>query len=428
MRYNYKHETYFGGVSIVKKISVVFFIISFLFCLISCGKSNVILKKGNLKIGVVAYADEKDANIAKHLSAINEMKLDLKLKDNKLIIKKNVTEENCYKTITDLVNLECNLILAVGDGFEDYMVQSALENPDVHFCVANGIQAATSEIDNLHSYSMKEFESRYIAGVAAGLKLNELIKNEIIFPYDLKIGYVASTTGAENVSAYSAFFLGAKSVCSDVKMEVKYVDSKNNIDSERIAANALISSGNIIIAQQSYLNGAAETCQQNNVFYVGCIASTVDIAPDYAITSVDFDWKETYSFLAACILNHDEIPSEWSGGTKIEGEFISSLNERAFISNESYTSVNENIKSVEKKLIEEKLRVFDINKFTVNGKKITSTLSYSNKIASTEEKDNYSYRQVYDNEYISKLGYFMENELSSVPKFNYIIDGITELV
>lgn len=410
-----------------KRLIAVLSLILALLMFASCGKGTGELKKGNVKIGVVISADENDAYAGQHISGINKMKSDLKLKDDKLIIKKNVTEEKCFENITALVDSGCNLIFSIGDGFEDYMVQSATENPTVHYCVANGTQAATSEMENLHSYSVKEFESRYVAGVAAGLKLNDLIDNGEITPSTAKIGYVGSSSGAENTSAYSAFYLGAKSVCPDVTMEVQYAGLPNNANLERIAANALIANGNVLIAQHCYTNGSAETCQQNNVYFIGCIASATDKAPDFAVTSVKFDWSEVYAVPVNCILNHESVPSEWSAGSKTVGAFTIGLNEKAFASKDSFKAAEEKIKSVEKELTEEKLHVFDTSKFTVNGEKVTSTLASENEQNAPEEQPMAPEQFVSEVEYISDSGYFKENELSSAPKFEFKIDGINIL-
>ena len=136
-------------------------------------------------------------------------------------------------------------------------MQSAIDNPNVEFCFANGNQASTSNIENYHNYSVAESESRYVSGVVAGEKLNDMISNGEIANYDIKIGYVGSVSGVDNVSAYTAFYLGVKSVCPNVVMEVQYAGLENNAELEDIAARALIANGSVLISQYSDTNGAA---------------------------------------------------------------------------------------------------------------------------------------------------------------------------
>ena len=144
-----------------------------------------------MKIGVVLYADKNDPYIALHVDGVNRLQSDLKLKDNRVFRMVNVLENDCYDSIAELVEKGCNLIFSVGKSFEDYMVQSAMENPDVQFCVADGEQAQTNQLNNLHSYSMKEFEARYVAGVAAGLKLKDMIQDNELSASDAIVGYTS---------------------------------------------------------------------------------------------------------------------------------------------------------------------------------------------------------------------------------------------
>lgn len=404
----------------MKKI-ISFFLALVLLCgiLTSCGNINI----HNLKIGMIVYSDENDPYVSSHIDALKKVACDFKINRDKVIFKTNVTPDGCYGAINELLEEKCNLIFSVGDGFEDYMVQSATENEKVQYCVCNGVQAATADMLNLHSYSTREFESRYVAGIAAGLKMNDLIEGGEITPESAVIGYVGSVKGASNTSAYSAFYLGAKSVCEEVKMKVLFSGAKQDKELERKVAGALIANGCILVAQQSFANGAAEICENNRKLFVGCISSVTDIAPEYSVTSVLFDWFETYKYPVEQIINDKKIETEWSKGAADTTGFITELNDSAFAEEDMLTKAKEELKNAENDLIDGNRHVFDISTFTVNGEKLKSTVSDS----VSPPFDNDSQGTISDIEYITEAGYYMENELSALPKFDYQIDGIEVL-
>lgn len=404
----------------MKKI-ISFFLALILLCglLTSCGNINI----HNLKIGMIVYSDENDPYVSSHIDAINKATNELKIKSERIVIEKNIGVNECYSSINKLLEEKCNLIFSVGDGFEDYMVQSATENEKVQYCVCNGVQAATADMPNLHSYSVREFESRYVAGIAAGVKMNDLIEGGEITSGSAIIGYVGSEKDAPNTSAYSAFYLGAKSVCENVRMKVLFSGAEQDKELEQKAAGALIANGCILIAQQSYANGAAEICENNRKLFVGCISSVTDIAPEYSVTSVLFDWFETYKYPVEQIINDKKIETEWSKGAADTTGFITELNDSAFTEEYMLTKAKEELENAENDLIDGNRHVFDISTFTVNGEKLKSTVSDS----VSPPSDNDSQGTISDIEYITEAGYYMENELSALPKFDYQIDGIEVL-
>ncbi len=399
-----------------KKIFAIIAVALSLLMLASCNGEDRAKKerRENLKIGLIVSGDESDPYTILHINGIDDLVKSADLNSNQIIKKTGITEENCYSTAVELVEEGCNLIFAVGSGLEDYIVQAATEKFNVQFCVAKGTQAATTGLANLHSYSVAESESRYVSGVAAGLKLNDMIENGEISADNIKVGYVGSMASAENTSAYTAFYLGAKSVCPGVSLDVQYAGLENSENLERIAANALIANGCVLIAQHSYTNGAAETCEQNNVYFVGNVASANDKAPNFAVTSSSSNWNACYTYAVNCIVDGIELPVEWANGYDSDACGILELNENTFASKDRYNEAKAKISETEKALKEKTLNVFDTATWTVGSEAITTTAN--------EELASY----YYGTEYIAD-GYFKEYEFSSLPKFQFRIDGIAEL-
>ena len=81
------------------------------------------------------------------------------------------------------------------------------------------------DLDNTVNTFPSVYEGRYLAGVAAGMKLQEMIDNGEIKADEAVIGYVGAYTFAEVISGYTAFFLGAQSVCPSATMMVEFIGS-----------------------------------------------------------------------------------------------------------------------------------------------------------------------------------------------------------
>ncbi len=141
-------------------------------------KSATKVDASNIKVGVIYVGDENEGYTEAHMTGIKEMKKELGLKDSQIIEKTGIPEDDkCYDAAADLAEQGCNIIFANSFGHEDYMIQAAEEYPDVQFCHATGFKAATSKLSNMHNYFTAVYESRYVSGVVAGLKLNEMIES-----------------------------------------------------------------------------------------------------------------------------------------------------------------------------------------------------------------------------------------------------------
>lgn len=399
-------------------ISVLSVILIVLIALTSCGKSDeqktAEKNKKEIKIGIVLSGDEKDVYSNLHLTGFNAMKESVGLKDDQVVIKKSIKAEDSYKTVAELADSGCTVVFAAGDGIEDYIVQAATEKTEVQFCYADGKQASTSGISNYHNYSVKTFEARYLSGVAAGLKLNDMIENGEISESQTKLGYIGATAGSASRSDYTAFYLGAKSVCKSVTMEVQYSGLNNSANLERIAANALMANGCIMIAQQGYLNGAAETCEKNGKYFIGCDSAATDKAPNFAIASTTIDWTATYTYAVNTLISGQKLPSDWSKGSADDSIGITEINKAAFNSEDKATATTNKVNEVKKNLKDGKIKVFDTSKWTVKKEAVKTTVS--------EE-----FNSMYGGKEFIKDECFMECETVAYPQFNFVIDGITEL-
>ena len=359
----------------------------------------------DIKVGCIMIGDENEGYTEAHLKAVEEMKKNLGLSDDQVVIKTNIKEdEGCYDAAVDLAEQGCNIVIANSFGHESYILQAAADYPDVQFCHATGYQAKSSGLSNMHNFFTRIYESRYLSGVVAGMKLNEMIKNGEVSKDKCKIGYVGAFPYAEVISGFTSFYLGVKSVCDSATMEVKYTNSWASFDLEKECADALISDGCVLISQHADTTGAPTACEAAGVPCVGYNIDMTSVAPNTALTSASMDWGVYYTYAVQCMLDGTAIDTDWCKGFSDGADKITPLNEKVVAE-----GTDEKVKEVEDALADGSLHVFDTSTFTVDGKELT-----------TYKKDGS------DTEYISD-GYFHESEYGSAPAFDVAIDGITSI-
>ena len=363
-------------------------------------------ENSDIKVGIIYIGDENEGYTEAHMTGIKEMKEALGLSDNQVIEVTNIPEDQtCYDTAKDLVGQGCNVIFANSFGHEDYMIEAAKEFPDVEFCHATGFKAASSGLSNMHNYFTAVYESRYVSGVVAGMKLNEMIENGEITADKCKIGYVGAYPYAEVISGYTAFYLGVKSVCESATMEVQYTNSWASMDLEKSTAEALIADGCVLISQHADTVGAATACEAAGVPIVGYNVSMIATAPNTALTSASINWGPYYTYAVKAVMDGEKIDTDWCKGYSEGADCITELNKNTIAE-----GTEEKVAEVEAGIKDGSIHVFDTSKFTINGS------SLEDLIESNEDYKKYA-------DYVSD-GYYHESEAASAPSFDIAIDGI----
>ena len=366
----------------------------------------------SFKIGFIFLHDENSTYDLNFINAAREAQAALGLSDDQVIFKTNIPESNeCYEAALDLVDRGCTVIFADSFGHESYMLQAARENPDVQFCHATGTMAHTEGLANFHNAFASIYEGRYLAGIAAGLKLNEMIAANKFKAEDAKIGYVGAFTYAEVISGYTSFFLGARSVCPTATMEVQFTGSWYDETAEKEAATTLISRGCKLISQHADSMGAPTACETAGVPNVSYNGSTVAACPNTFIVSSRINWAPYFEYIVNCAKTGEAIAADWTGTLATGSVELSEINAKA-----AAEGTQAAIDAAKAKLESGELHVFDTAAFTVGGETITSYL------ADVDTDANYEK----DTEVVAD-GYFHESEKRSAPYFDLDIDGITKL-
>lgn len=364
----------------------------------------------DIKVGFIFIGDENEGYTAAHQKGANDMMESLGISKEQVTFKYNIPEgDECLEAAQDLADSGCNIIFANSFGHESYVMQVAKKFPEIQFCHATGYQAASSGLSNMHNYFTSVYESRYVSGVVAGLKLNEMIKDGKIKAEEAKIGYVGAFPFAEVKSGFTAFYLGAKSVCESVTMEVQYTSSWGNQALELQTADALIANGCVLISQHADTVGAPTACEKAGVPVVGYNISMIEAAPNTALTSASIDWAPYYTYAVKCVLDGEAIDVDWCQGYSEGADKITELNEKTVAEGTA-----EKVKEVEDAIKAGTLHVFDTSTFTVKG------MSLEDYLASDKATDD-------EKALAANVsgGYYHESEAASAPSFAFVIDGIT---
>ncbi len=395
----------------MKKLLVMLLAVCMVFTVFTaCGGNEEPEAGDKLKVGFIFLHDEQstyDKNFMDAAKAACEaMKVEYAQKTQ-------VPEsKDCYDAAVELIEVDgCDIIFADSFGHEAFLIDAAKKYPDVQFCHATGTQAHTAGVKNFHNAFASIYEGRYLAGVAAGLKLNEMITAGTITADQAKMGYVGAFTFAEVISGYTSFYLGAKSVCPTVTMDVKFTGSWYDEQLEKEAAEALISGGCVLISQHADSMGAPTACEAKNVPNVSYNGSTIAACPNTFIVSSRIDWTPYFKHMIECVQNNKEIEADWTGTIETGSVVLTDVNTKA-----AAEGTVEKLEAVKKDILEKKINVFDTANFTVKGEKLAS---YK---ADVDTDDAFTP----DTEAIEN-GVFYESKHRSAPYFDIRIDGINLL-
>ena len=340
------------------------------------------LKVGLILVGEASHAYDKN-HIEGMQAACEALGLDY---DSQVVVKSNILDDStCTDAIYELIDAGCQVIFADSFGHEQYMVEVAVDYPDIQFCHATGYQGATDNLDNTHNYFAKVYQAWYLAGIVAGMKTETN-----------QLGFVGALPYAEVISGYTAFYLGAKSVNPDVTMLVNYTNEWANATKEAVNAQALIDQGCDVISQQTDTSAPATTAETNGVFAVGYNDDMIPAAPNAALTSVRINWGVYYTYALNCLLTGEAIAQDWCGDYAEGACYLSEANEAIMPEGAA-----EAVAAAADGIADGSVQVFagPLHGVDADGNELN--------LAEGEA--------------------FIENEKSSSPTFAYIIDGITVL-
>ena len=367
------------------------------------------IAKEDIKLGVITLHDELSTYDKNFIDAAKEAAANMGLTEDQIKIVSGINEEEvCYDTAAELAEDGYNIIFADSFGHEDFMIKAAKEFPEVEFCHATGTKAHTENIANFHNAFASIYEGRFLAGVAAGMKLKQLQDEGKLKGETPLMGYVGAYPYEEVKSGYTSFFLGAKSIVPDVQMKVIFTQSWYNEELEKTAAKSLIAANCDLISQHADSWGAPTACEEAGIPNVSYNMATVEHCPNTYIAASRINWVPYFEYIIAQRIAGEPIATDWTGNIETGSVELISVNEQA-----AAPGTVEKVEEIKQKLLNGEVKVFDTAAFTVNGETLTTAM------ANVDADEAFTP----DTEAIAD-GYFHESEFRSAPYFGIDIDGI----
>ena len=321
----------------------------------------------------------------------------------------NIPEgQECYDAACELIDQGCNIIFADSFGHEDYLIQAAYDYPEIQFCHATGTKAHTENLPNYHNAFASIYEGRYLAGIAGGMKLNQMIENGEFAPEEAVVGYVGAHPYAEVISGYTSFFLGVRSVCPTATMKVIYTGTWYDEALEKEAANSLIQNGCKLISQHADSMGAPSACEDAGVPNVTYNGSTMQACPNTYIISSRINWAPYFNYIINCVKNNERIDIDWTGTLFNGAVQLTEVNETV-----AAPGTAEAIEMAKIQMIDGALQVFNTINWTVNGETLDSYMADVDSDSAYTPDTN-----------VIENGVFYESLYRSAPYFDILIDGI----
>ena len=391
----------------MKKLIALLLVAVMVFAMAACGNTND--KESELKVGFIFLHDEQSTYDKNFIDAAVEACKNMGVT---MVQKTQIPESKaCYDAAVELIEVDgCSIIFADSFGHESFLMDAAKEYPDVQFCHATGTQAHTANLKNFHNAFASIYQGRYAAGVVAGLKLNEMIAEGKITAEQAKMGYVGAFTFAEVISGYTSFYLGAKSVCPSVTMDVKFTGSWYDEMKEKQAAQALIDGGCVLISQHADSMGAPTACETAGVPNVSYNGSTNSACPETFLISSRINWAPYFEYMITQVKNGEEIATDWTGTIETGSVVLTEMGKN--VAEGTQAKLDEVLAGLKNGTI----NVFDTANFTVSGETLSSYM------ADVDFDPDYAK----DTEVIEN-GIFQESKFRSGPYFDLEIDGITLL-
>ena len=326
----------------------------------------------------------------------------------KIYTRSNVSDADALEPATELVEQGCRIVFT--NNYSDEIVEAARRFPEVTFC-QNGYSSGSHEgnPDNYHTFNGTIYQGRYVTGVAAGMKLKELIDDGSIEPGEALVGYVGAFSSTEVISGYTAFILGVRSVVPQAVMRVRYTGAWSSYSREKAAARALIDEGCVVIAQHTDTIGPAVACEEaaatRHVFHVGYNQDMIDIAPNTSLISTRVNWTPYVVAATRAVLEGREIEKGISGS--VHGNDVSAGLDQGWV------------------------EVLDLNRqIAARGtqERLDRTVEALKKGTLEVYRGNYTGADPDDpRDLIDLSGGFRENEGASWPSFHYVLDGVVTI-
>ena len=249
-----------------------------------------------------------------------------------ILTRSNVLDDEMEEPLRELANAGCDIIFF--NGYSETVIKMSPEYPDIEFCQTSYMDMSGQTVpENYHTFKGEAYQGRYVSGIAAGMKIRQMIGEGIITDDQALVGFVAAFPTSEVISGYTAFILGVRSVVPKAVMRVRYTQTWSSYAEEKSAAEKLISEGCVIISQHTDTIGPAIACEETSgkrkVYFVGYNQSMSEVAPGTSLVTSRVCWEPYVVAAVDALMINKEIEEVVSG--KKHGTDVSAGFERGWV-------------------------------------------------------------------------------------------------
>ncbi len=239
----------------------------------------------------------------------------------------NVLDDEMEEPLRDLAGQGCDIIFF--NGYSELVKELAPNFPNTQFCQTSYMDMYGQTVpENYHTFKGEAYQGRYVSGIAAGMKMQQMIAEGLISEDEAIIGFVAAFPTSEVISGYTAFLLGARSVVPQTVMQVRYTHTWSSYAEEKSAAQQLIDNGCVILSQHTDTIGPAIACEEasekKEVCFVGFNQSMSEVAPASSLVTSRICWEPYVLGAVDALMSNKKIEDVVSGnthGTDVSGGF-----------------------------------------------------------------------------------------------------------
>ena len=244
----------------------------------------------------------------------------------------NVLDEEMEEPLRELADAGCDIIFF--NGYSEVVRQLAPEYPGTQFCQTSYMDMSKESVPgNYHTFKGEAYQGRYVSGIAAGMKIKQMIADGIITDEQAIIGFVAAFPTSEVISGYTAFILGVRSVVPQAVMHVCYTQTWSSYAQEKNAAEKLLDEGCVVISQHTDTIGPAIACEeaseQKTVCFVGYNQSMSEVAPGSSLVTSRICWEPYVLSAVEAVMTNRKIEAMVEGS--VHGNDISAGFEKGWV-------------------------------------------------------------------------------------------------
>jgi len=268
-----------------------------------------------------------------------------------------------------------DIIFATSFGYMEPMLKVAKEFPNVKFEHATGYKQS----ENMASYGLRLYQARHVQGVIAGM----MTKTN-------KICYVGAFPIPEVIREINTYYLGAKSVNSDVDIDIVWVNTWYDPGKEAQAAEVMIAEGCDMVAQHTDSPAPLQAAQKARVLGFGQASDQVRFAPKAQLTATIDNWSPYYINKVQAV-----IDGNWK-----TGDYFGHMNEDV-VQMAPFTNMPDDVKAFAQK----------IKDGITNGKYFAFTGPIKDNTGKLQLKDG----EIADDGHLNSMMYYVEGIDAKVP-------------